>query len=165
MQYRFIIYLMYMYVGMYYLVDSGYPNREGYLAPYKGQTYHLPEFRLRRKPTGKEEMFNHAHSSLRNVIERSFGVLKQKWRILRDVPQYKIASQTMIISACMTLHNFIRDSKLRDKEFDKCDADENYIPGGGRTTPLLGDDVALAADENTMNITRERIANSLMVGR
>jgi hypothetical protein len=56
-------------------------------------------------------------------------MLKQKWRILRDVPQYKIASQTMIISACMTLHNFIRDSKLRDKEFDKCDADENYIPG------------------------------------
>ena len=67
-------------------------------------------------------------------------------------------------SARHTLHNFIRDSKLRDKEFDKCDADENYVPGGVRTTPLLGDDVALAANENTMNITRERIANSLMIG-
>jgi hypothetical protein len=65
----------------------------------------------------------------------------------------------------MTLHNFIRQSKLRDKEFDKCDADENYIPGAGRATPLLGDDIALAVDENTMNTTRERIANSLMVGR
>uniref|UniRef100_A0A452YGR6 DDE Tnp4 domain-containing protein n=1 Tax=Aegilops tauschii subsp. strangulata TaxID=200361 RepID=A0A452YGR6_AEGTS len=70
---------------MYYLVDSGYPNRVGYLAPYKGQTYHLPEFRAGRPPTGKLEVYNHAHSSLRNVVERTFGVLKQKWRILRNV--------------------------------------------------------------------------------
>jgi hypothetical protein len=35
--------------GKYYLVDSGYPNRTGYLAPYKGSTYHLPEFYLRRQ--------------------------------------------------------------------------------------------------------------------
>jgi hypothetical protein len=26
-----------------YLVDSGYPNRSGYLAPYKGTKYHVPE--------------------------------------------------------------------------------------------------------------------------
>jgi len=25
----------------FYLVDSGYPNRPGYLAPYKGHTYHF----------------------------------------------------------------------------------------------------------------------------
>jgi hypothetical protein len=30
--------------GKFYLVDSGYPNRKGYLAPYKGTKYHLPEF-------------------------------------------------------------------------------------------------------------------------
>ncbi|XBI21859.1 hypothetical protein VPH35_062938 [Triticum aestivum] len=30
--------------GKYYLVDSGYANRIGYLAPFKGSTYHLPEF-------------------------------------------------------------------------------------------------------------------------
>ncbi|XP_038699641.1 putative nuclease HARBI1 [Tripterygium wilfordii] len=27
--------------GKYYLVDSGYPNQSGYLAPYRGQRYHL----------------------------------------------------------------------------------------------------------------------------
>ncbi|XP_038704636.1 uncharacterized protein LOC120000575 [Tripterygium wilfordii] len=27
--------------GKYYLVDAGYPNQRGYLAPYKGQRYHL----------------------------------------------------------------------------------------------------------------------------
>ncbi|KAL6636963.1 hypothetical protein ACP70R_024535 [Stipagrostis hirtigluma subsp. patula] len=30
--------------GKYYLVDSGYPNKKGFLAPYKGQKYHVPDF-------------------------------------------------------------------------------------------------------------------------
>jgi len=48
------------FIGKYYLVDSGYPNRTGYLAPFKGTTYHIPEFHLRseRPPQGKYEMFN-----------------------------------------------------------------------------------------------------------
>ena len=66
--------------GKYYLVDSGYPNRPGFLAPYRGTTYHIREFRHRQGgPTGKNEVFNYAHSSLRNIIERSFGILKNKW--------------------------------------------------------------------------------------
>lgn len=77
-------------IGKYYLVDSGYPNRQGYLAPFKGSTYHILEFRLRngRPPQGKYEIFNFLHSSLRNVIERAFGVLKQKWRILKGIPSF-----------------------------------------------------------------------------
>ncbi|XP_052485207.1 uncharacterized protein LOC105778971 [Gossypium raimondii] len=31
--------------GKYYLVDSGYPQMKGYLGPYRGQQYHLPDFR------------------------------------------------------------------------------------------------------------------------
>jgi hypothetical protein len=31
-------------IGKYYLIDSGYPNRKGFLAHYKGQRYHVPEF-------------------------------------------------------------------------------------------------------------------------
>jgi hypothetical protein len=31
-------------LGKYYLVDSGYPNRKGFLSPYEGETYHLSEF-------------------------------------------------------------------------------------------------------------------------
>ncbi|KAK8947369.1 hypothetical protein KSP39_PZI007396 [Platanthera zijinensis] len=53
-------------------------------------------------------MFNHAHSSLRSVIERSFGVWKKKWAILRDMPSYSFDKQARIVIATMTLHNFIR---------------------------------------------------------
>jgi len=69
-------------------VDSGYPNRPGYLAPFKGTKYHLPEYRDGPEPEGKNEIFNFTHSSLRNVIERCFGVLKMKWRILLGIPAY-----------------------------------------------------------------------------
>ncbi|CAA0805974.1 Unknown protein [Striga hermonthica] len=56
--------------GKFYLVDSGYPNRPGYLAPYRGTKYHLPEYQQGPMPRGKKEVFNCAHSSLRNIIER-----------------------------------------------------------------------------------------------
>ena len=35
--------------------------------------------------------------------------------------------------ACLALHNFIRDSNLRDKKFDRCDADEDYLLQSGTT--------------------------------
>jgi hypothetical protein len=77
------------FIGKYYLVDSGYPNRIGYLAPYKGSTYHIPKFwHCTDPPQGKYEVFNFLHSFLRNVIEGSFGVLKQKWRILKSMPSF-----------------------------------------------------------------------------
>jgi hypothetical protein len=30
-----------------------------------------------------------------------------------------------IILACLALHNFIHDSKLEDREFDRCDEDKD----------------------------------------
>ncbi|KAL4306868.1 hypothetical protein AHAS_Ahas16G0221300 [Arachis hypogaea] len=57
--------------GKYYLVDAGYPKKKGYLGPYKGATYHLPEFRRVNGPSGYYEIYNYAHSSLRSVIERT----------------------------------------------------------------------------------------------
>ncbi|KAM3330116.1 hypothetical protein ACQJBY_026857 [Aegilops geniculata] len=149
--------------GKYYLVDSGYPNREGYLAPYKGQIYHIPEFRNGRKPVGKYEVYNHSHSSLRNVVERTFGVLKAKWRILKGVPSFKPRTQKKIIIACMALHNYIRETKLPDEEFDKCDEDEDYIPDEDlEVAPVQGDSVPARLDIVDMNKVRDRIANSLM---
>ncbi|XP_059638824.1 uncharacterized protein LOC132281106 [Cornus florida] len=45
--------------GKYYLVDSGYANKLGYLAPFRGHTYHFLEYRRSRPPRGQVEMFNH----------------------------------------------------------------------------------------------------------
>jgi hypothetical protein len=109
-------------------VDSGYPNCPGYLAPYRGTKYHLLEFRQGPIPRGKKELFNYAHLSLRNVIERSFGVLKNKGRILFNLPSYPMWKQIQIIIACMAIYNFIRESAMADEDFDRCDHDEHYVP-------------------------------------
>ena len=48
------------------------------------------------------------HSSARNVIERCFGVIKNRWAILRSPSFYPIKIQNRIVMACCLLHNFIR---------------------------------------------------------
>ena len=50
------------------------------------------------------------------MIERTFGVWKNKWRILRQMASYDIEDQRNIVVATCVLHNFIRihDRKMRD---------------------------------------------------
>ncbi|KAL6523985.1 hypothetical protein OROMI_031080 [Orobanche minor] len=73
----------------YYLVDSGYPNTTGYLSPIKDPNvrYHIPEFKKKRVLRGMSEQFNYRHSSLRTTVERAFGNLKKRWKILYTRPQ------------------------------------------------------------------------------
>ena len=67
-----------------------------------------------------------------------------------------------IILACIVLHNFIRDSQLRDKQLDRCDADENYIPKIQRQSiPLVGDIAPSATNTYDMKARRESIATAL----
>ena len=81
----------FFFLGKYYVIDSKYPIMKGYLTPYKGISYHLQEFRRRGgNPRIRHENFNHAHSFFRCVIERTFGVWKNKWRMVCCRRQPKI---------------------------------------------------------------------------
>ncbi|XP_042009200.1 putative nuclease HARBI1 [Salvia splendens] len=93
----------------YYLCDNAYSNSEGFITPYKGVRYHLKEWGPgTQAPQTPEELFNLKHTKARNVIERSFAVLKMRWGILRSPSFYPIDVQTGLIIACFLLHNFIR---------------------------------------------------------
>ena len=73
--------------GKYYLVYSSYPCISRFLPPYRGERYHLQEYRGRRnQPIRYKKLFNYRHSSLWNIIERCFGVLKNQVPILRMMP-------------------------------------------------------------------------------
>ena len=67
-----------IFVGKYYLVDARYQQTDGYLGPYRGIRYHLPDFQRGGRPKGLKETFNRWHSSLRSCIERAFGVWKAR---------------------------------------------------------------------------------------
>jgi len=125
------------YQGSYYLVDAGYTNCEGFLAPYRGHRYHLKEWGD-RQPISAEEYFNMKHSKARNVIERCFGLLKGRWAILRSPSFFPIRVQGRIVQACVLLHNLIRkhmptdynineNSDDDEEESDDSDDEVEYI--------------------------------------
>ncbi|CAN1774349.1 hypothetical protein LINPERHAP1_LOCUS12911, partial [Linum perenne] len=80
-----LLFTLLILLGQYYVVDSGFANAPRFLAPFRGYTAHFQEIRRRGRPKGREENFNYIHSSLRNVIERCFGVLKKRWSILKGM--------------------------------------------------------------------------------
>ncbi|XP_061361204.1 protein ALP1-like isoform X1 [Gastrolobium bilobum] len=106
--------------GYYYLCDARYMNGEGFLTPYRGQRYHLTEWRHGPQPRTPQEFFNMKHSSARNVIERCFGMLKGRWAIVRSKSFYPVKTQCRIITACCLLHNHIR----REMTMDPLEADD-----------------------------------------
>ncbi|KAI3715589.1 hypothetical protein L6452_22575 [Arctium lappa] len=105
--------------GKYYLVDAGLPHRSSLIAPYRGVRYHLKEYSS-RGPQNSRELFNLRHASLRNAIERAFGVLKKRFPIIRSTtePFYSCETQSEIFLACCILHNFLLDED-RDKELEE----------------------------------------------
>uniref|UniRef100_A0A803L0F1 DDE Tnp4 domain-containing protein n=1 Tax=Chenopodium quinoa TaxID=63459 RepID=A0A803L0F1_CHEQI len=51
------------------------------MPPYRHIRYHLKEY-TNNPPENERELFNLRHSSLRMVVERAFGVLKKRFRVL-----------------------------------------------------------------------------------
>ncbi|KAL0435193.1 UNVERIFIED_CONTAM: hypothetical protein Sradi_0227200 [Sesamum radiatum] len=118
--------------GCYYLCDKEYTNTDGFLTPYRGVRYHQKEWKHGSlDPQNKEELFNLRHGSARNVIDRTFDLLKSRWGVLTSLSHYPISVQNKIIIACCLLHNFIRKEMSEDPmeaprdEFVEQSADAN----------------------------------------
>ncbi|PKA60303.1 hypothetical protein AXF42_Ash008362 [Apostasia shenzhenica] len=47
------------------------------------------------------------HASLRNVVERTFDILKIRFKILRNMLPYPFDAQVKIVVACCALHNIL----------------------------------------------------------
>ena len=98
-------------------MDCGVPNRRQFLAPFRGVRYHLQDFAGQgRDPENEVELFNFRHSSLKNVIERIFGVFKSRFTIFKFASPFPYRTQADLVLACVGLHNFLH-KECRSDEF------------------------------------------------
>jgi hypothetical protein len=86
-------------------------------------------------PQTPQELYNLRHSSLRNAIERIFGVLKKRFPILKNQLEFPYNIQVRLIKVLCCIHNIIRlvdgddiydeewerEQNLRDLECEKDD--------------------------------------------
>ena len=83
-------------------------NTPGYMTPYRNTRYHINDFRgVDLQQLQREEKFNYIHAKLRNVIERRFGGLKERWYILKGVSYCHRKKQPMIIISCFASENYL----------------------------------------------------------
>ena len=121
------------------MVDSGLPIGTSFLPPHKSTRYHVQEFNSSgRRITSKKELYKYRHSSLRMVIERSFGVLKARFPILNLMPNFKPIRQRYVVIVCCALHNFIRMNNRSDELFRTIGKSDGE---GSATTSFAGGDI------------------------
>jgi hypothetical protein len=158
--------------GKHYLVDSGYPTFVGFLGPYKNEKYHLPDFRRASGARGSKEIFNYHHSSLRCTVERTIGVWKKRFQMLKNMRSYPVDIQTKIIIVSMAVRNFIRKSDRNDIEFKPYDEDESLMPNnidiednGNSTRTEVTWAKPSVGNARQMENLRDKIRNQLSNGR
>jgi hypothetical protein len=96
--------------GGHLLGDGGYPLSEHMLVPFKdnGRLLH------------KHRRYNKRHSGTRMRVEQSFGVLKNKWRVLELLKYKSIQLDCKVVTACCILHNFVmlEGVPINDQAYD-----------------------------------------------
>ena len=81
--------------------DGGYPLSTWLLRPCN--------FGLSLSP--QQKLFNRALSSSRSSVERSFGILKARWRCLLKRLDSNLENISHVIITCVVLHNICQSNK------------------------------------------------------
>ncbi|KAI5326304.1 hypothetical protein L3X38_035378 [Prunus dulcis] len=101
-----------------------------------GVRYHLQDFAGQgRDPENATELFNLRHASLRNVIERIFGIFKSRFTIFKSAPPFPYRTQAELVLASAGLHNFLRRECRSDEfpiELENESSSSSPLPGNER---------------------------------
>lgn len=94
--------------GQYYLVYSRFSLQPCYL-PLRNIRYHFSHFcEIINQPKSINENFNFYYSSLHMSIERTIGIWKKKFVVLKNMPTYSFETQVKFVVSIMEMHNFIQ---------------------------------------------------------
>ncbi|XP_034248536.1 putative nuclease HARBI1 [Thrips palmi] len=122
------------------LGDTGYAQQPWMLTPFRQTEDNTPESR-----------YNKAHCSDRNVVERTIGLLKERWRCINDerTLHYDYVKVAQFINGAVVLHNLcvlanlthyaegahlLRNVNVNEEEpeEDDDDLDDEDVPEGRR---------------------------------
>jgi len=93
---------------------------------------------------------------LRNAIERIFGVVKRKFKILGQVAEYSIDTQVDLVLAIIGLYNFIRQHEDIEEELIEADLESEED-----ITQELSSSEIRGTGSVYMNKKREAIATAM----
>ena len=111
-------------------------------------------------PQNREELFNLRHASGRNVVERIFGVVKKRFKILVYPPEFSMDIQAQIPPALCAIHNFIREHDRHElTHFDEDTVDLNS--GGPQDWGTLMSGTVQAAEKTRADARRDVIAEKM----
>ena len=108
------------------------------------------------RPQNYKELYNFRHAQLRNVIKRTFGVLKKRFKVLLLPQAYPLETQVRLVSALAVVHNFILIHDPSDSEF--IDDDDNQIQGEIRER---GERAVLQEERTRAAEQREQLAQAM----
>jgi hypothetical protein len=86
-------------LGTYIIGDAAYSVGKKMLVPFTGS----------QRTNPSNDAHNFYLSQLRIRIEMAFGLMTNKWRILRESLQTSLAKSAEVLKCCSRLHNFCID--------------------------------------------------------
>jgi hypothetical protein len=105
----------------------------------------------------EKELFNLRHSSLRVTVERAFGFLKRRFKILDDAtPFFPFPTQVDIVVGCYIIHNWVIQDGL-----DEIFVEDITLPTYDHATTRTGQ----AHDHAAMVNFRQQLADQMWADR
>ncbi|KAL2531932.1 putative nuclease HARBI1 [Abeliophyllum distichum] len=118
-----------------------------------------------QRPQNGKELFNFWHSSLRNAVERTIGLLKKRFAYLRHQPFHDISTQAKIVLACCAIHNFLRiddAENVYEEDFDSSDDEVNPTHADVPEEETINAHISFTAKASWSN-NRNEIVQSIWV--
>jgi hypothetical protein len=117
---------------------------------------------LNHRPETPEELFNLRHSSVRTIIERIFGIMKRRWRVLTIPLEISVHCQAMLVPALCAVHNFIRIVDPEELECEFPDIMQSYSDSDWSNLSELTNYLAnTAATRTAVEDIRDSIAQAM----
>lgn len=136
------------------IADSAFPLKENLLTPYSGDHLNL---------TDVESNFNQEQTSVRKIIENTFGILVRRWQVFNGPIEMHPTVVDKVVKAATVLHNYIKS--FNDPASTKYMREERFTyPTSVSLKSFYESGMKLkAANENEYaNAARNTYANYLM---